>query len=299
MMKEKSFPKPIQKIGVLMSIYSKTRIKELIKAIDSIENQEEVSCDLLLNIDGFIDKKIVNFLNTYEPNGAISNLKLFKSNKNLGLAASLNNLLLNNFIFYEFFFRHDSDDFSAKKRFIYQLNFLKQNPDIDIVGTAFKSFDLEDNKLMVESYFPSNHDAISKAFAYSTPLAHATACFRKSFFIKAGLYQPNHNTLTEDNRLWYSAFYTGCKFANISKVLYFVGIERNSYKRRSQIKQTIIIFKIRFRFVIYKRLGLPYLLKAIMEFILRLIIAILISLKLDFIANLIVNLYQSLRSRIK
>ena len=152
---------------------------------------------------------------------------------------------------------------------------------------------------MVESYFPRNHDSISKAFAYSTPLAHATACFRKSFFIKAGIYQPNHNTLTEDNRLWYSAFYTGCKFANINKVLYFVGIEKNSYKRRSRIKQTIILFKIRCRFVIYNRLGFFYLLKAILEFILRLSISILIFIKLDFIANFIVNLYQTLRSRIK
>ena len=151
---------------------------------------------------------------------------------------------------------------------------------------------------MVESYFPRNHDSISKAFAYSTPLAHATACFRKSFFIKAGIYQPNHNTLTEDNRLWYSAFYTGCRFANINKVLYFVGIEKNSYKRRSRIKQTIILFKIRCRFVIYKRLVF-YLLKAILEFILRLSISILIFIKLDFIANFIVNLYQTLRSRIK
>ena len=298
-MKEKKISKITSKIAVLMSIYAKTKLKELIKAINSIEIQEEVFCDLLLNIDGDIDKNIDNFLNNYEPKGSIKNLKILKSQKNLGLAASLNNLLLNYFIFYEFFFRHDSDDYSSKKRFSYQLNFLKQNPDIDIVGTAFKSFDLEDDKLMVESYFPCNHDSISKAFAYSTPLAHATACFRKSFFIKAGIYQPNHNTLTEDNRLWYSAFYTGCRFANINKVLYFVGIEKNSYKRRSRIKQTIILFKIRCRFVIYKRLGFFYLLKAILEFILRLSISILIFIKLDFIANFIVNLYQTLRSRIK
>ena len=96
-----------------------------------------------------------------------------------------------------------------------------------------------------------------------------------------------------------SFFYTGCRFANINKVLYFVGIEKNSYKRRSRIKQTIILFKIRCRFVIYKRLGFFYLLKAIMEFILRLSISILIFIKLDFIANFIVNLYQTLRSRIK
>ena len=35
-----------------MSIYKQTKIKELIKAIKSIENQIDVSCDLLLNIDG-------------------------------------------------------------------------------------------------------------------------------------------------------------------------------------------------------------------------------------------------------
>jgi len=298
-MREKKISKNKFKIAVLMSIYVNTNKKQLIKAIKSIENQEKVFCDLLLNIDGLIDRKIENLLNTYEPKGAIRNLKIFRSSKNLGLAASLNNLLLNNFLFYDIFFRHDSDDFSSTKRFFYQINFLRQNPSVDIVGTAFKSFNLDDNKLMVESYFPDNHDSISKAFAYSTPLAHATACFRKSFFIKAGIYQPNHNTLTEDNRLWYSAFYTGCKFANINKVLYFVGIEKNSYVRRSQIMQTLILFKIRFRFIIYKRLGFSYLLKAILEFILRLTLAIIIFLKLNFLANFLINFYQILRSRIK
>ena len=108
-----------------MSIYAKTKLKELIKAINSIENQEEVFCDLLLNIDGNIDKNIDYFLNNYEPKGSIKNLKILKSHKNLGLAASLNNLLLNNFIFYEFFFRHDSDDYSSKKRFSLSIKFSK------------------------------------------------------------------------------------------------------------------------------------------------------------------------------
>ena len=41
-----------------------------------------------------------------------------------------------------------------KKDFLCQLNFLKQNPDIDIVGTAFKSFDLEDENLWLNHIFP-------------------------------------------------------------------------------------------------------------------------------------------------
>ena len=48
-MKEKKISKITSKIAVLMSIYAKTKLKELIKAINSIENQEEVFCDLLLN----------------------------------------------------------------------------------------------------------------------------------------------------------------------------------------------------------------------------------------------------------
>ena len=281
-----------------MSIYRETKIKELKKAITSIENQIEVSCDLLLNIDGELESQINKFLDIYKPKGSIRNIKIFKSNINMGLAASLNRLLLNNFVFYDFFFRHDSDDYSSKRRFISQINFLLKNPEIDIVGTAFESFDIGNNKLIVESYFPKNHDAIARAFAYSTPLAHATACFRKSFFIKAGIYQPNHHTLTEDNRLWYSAFYTGCKFANINKVLYFVGVDKNSYKRRSRLKQTIILFKIRFRFIIHKRLGFLSLIRSLLEFLSRIFITFLIYFKLSYIAKFLVDLYQLFRSRI-
>ena len=297
-MKNKKQVEIKQKIAVLMSIYKQTKIKELIKAIKSIENQIDVSCDLLLNIDGELRVEIKKFIKTYIPKGSIKNLKVSESSINMGLAASMNRLLLNNFVFYDFFLRHDSDDYSSKRRFISQINFLLNNPEIDVVGTAFRSFDLENNKLMANSYFPKNHDSIAKAFSYSTPLAHATACFRKSFFVKAGLYQPNHHTLTEDNRLWYSAFYTGCKFANLNKVLYFVGIDKNSYRRRSRLKQTIILFKIRFRFIIHKRLGFIYLLRASLEFIARITITFLIYFRLKFIANFIINLYQLFRSRL-
>ena len=43
-MRKKNYLKNTEEIAVLMSIYEKTRINELIKALNSIENQEKVFC---------------------------------------------------------------------------------------------------------------------------------------------------------------------------------------------------------------------------------------------------------------
>ena len=284
------------KIATIMSIYINTEKEELKRAIKSLENQRKINFDLLIHLDGRVKPEVYNFINKYKPKGKIINLKISFTEICKGLAASMNYLILNNFNNYEYFARHDSDDYSSRERFITQINFLKENTHIDIVGSAFSSFNSLDNGLMYDSYFPNNHNEIAKKFSYSTPIAHATVLFRKSFFLKAGLYNPNLQTLTEDSRLWYSGFYNNCIFANIPKILYFVSFNPKSYSRRSNLRQIIVIYKIRLRYIFSNKLGLVPFIQAFIEFLLRIGLAVFVNLKLNFITGKLIKYYQKSRS---
>lgn len=285
------------KLAVIMSIYKKTKHYEIVRAINSLEKQSKVKFDLLLHIDGDLNLSVEKFVTNYIPKGAIKNFVLSKSSFCLGLAASMNNLLLKNFNKYEYFARHDSDDYSAKKRLKIQLDYLDNHKDVDIVGTAFGTFEGKLKKSNDFSFFPESNKIISKAFAYSSPIAHATVLFRKSFFLKAGLYSPCHKTLAEDTRLWYSGFYTNCIFANIPKVLYFVSFDSLSYKRRSKIKQIFVIYKIRLRYIISRKLSKFMIIKATFEFFMRLTLAFLLAMNLNYLTKILIKHYQKKRNR--
>lgn len=282
-------------LSVIMSIYFRTQLKELNRALNSLEDQINIKFDLLIHLDGEVKTEISDFLKEYNPSGAINKIYISKSNRCLGLATSMNILILNNFYKYEFFARHDSDDYSSKERLHIQLNFLKENNFVDIVGSGYATFDSKNYEIGGKSFFPEKNEAIKKAFAYSTPVAHATALFRRSFFTKAGIYQPNHKTLAEDNRLWYSGLYTNCIFANIQKILYFVSLDPKSYKRRSSIPQILVLLKIRLRYILHKKMGISGILRAFIEFSSRIILTILIYLRLNFIVKILVNIYSYYR----
>ena len=282
-------------LAVIMSIFIRTELFEIKRAIESLEIQINIKFDLLIHVDGDIKKEVEIYITKYTPKGAIKNYIFSRTNISKGLASSMNNLILNNFSKYRYFARHDSDDYSAKNRLITQIDYLKNNLNIDIVGTAFFSFDSNTKKIVSRSFFPINHSKIAEAFAYSTPIAHATVLFRKSFFLKAGLYHPNHKTLAEDNRLWNSAFYTNCLFANIKDPLYFVSIDPENYKRRSNILQIIVILKIRFRYLFSKKFNIFIFSKTLCEFFLRIFMSILVLLKLKFIYKYLLDLYQKIR----
>ena len=99
----------------------------------------------------------------------------------MGLAYSLNRLIaFGTSAQYQFFVRADTDDLFAPDRISIQLDFLSQNPHVDVVGTFAKNFGTSNSITSV----PILHIEIKKAFSYQLALIHATAVFRSSFLPK-------------------------------------------------------------------------------------------------------------------
>ena len=214
-----------------MAVYSGDNAKSLRSAIESVLNQRlpnEVESRIYLAIDGPIPE---------ETNEAIKQFGkcLFRIHRiefNGGLAAALNSLieLLED---ETFIFRMDADDLSHPDRYRMQLEYLSQNPSIDILGTDIIEVDAIDGSRTLVTFCNGPIDAINK-ICRRVPVAHPTVCFRRHVLDRVGGY-PLVGT-NEDVALWFRCIQENFLFDNIKKPLLEFSINPSFWRRRSYKK---------------------------------------------------------------
>jgi len=136
--------------------------------------------------------------------------------KKIGLAASLNlgiKMAKGHFIA-----RFDSDDICAPDRLALQVDFLNQNPEISVVGSALDIVDLSGNYIGRRSY-PLTHDGIENKFIFSNSVAHPAVMFRSSILSKLEYAYDTKFRYAEDLDFWLRLLNCNVKFANLSKPL--------------------------------------------------------------------------------
>ena len=227
---------------VILSVYKKDKLQYVQKALESIYSQT-LKADVYIKIDGPIDKRLEDYLLQEYKKGNIAYLSKREDNK--GLATSLNELikeaLKKN---YEYIFRMDADDICMAERFQRQIEFMETNEEIDICGTYIEEFgDGVEYKKLVK--YPLTHETMFEFFKKRVPLAHVSACFRRSFFKKAGLYPESGHISNEDTLMWLKGFENGCRFANIDYVGVKVRVSRDFFGRRAGVRKVLYDFKNR------------------------------------------------------
>lgn len=213
------------KVSVIMGIYNCESTLE--ESIESILNQTYTNWELIMCDDMSTD-------NTYSIAKTISEkhkgkIKLIKNNKNLGLAATLNNCL--RYTTGDLIARQDGDDISLKDRFEKQVKFLSNNKEYDLVGSKMISFDQNgDNGIRGgDIEIPQKID-LSK----SNPFSHATIMARAYVYKELNGYRVNKYTLrAEDADLWFRFYAKGYKGYNLQEPLYKVREDINAYRRRT------------------------------------------------------------------
>ena len=235
----------MNKIAVIMSVYNGDNIIFLRESLESIYSQSFTDFDIFIQCDGSLTDDLNSFL---KKEVSLEKIKYINfREKNLGLAASLNDLLREVLQRgYEFIARMDSDDICHESRFLKQYEYLLENYCIDVVGSNIIEF--HDDGSTNEKMYPIDHDLIKKRFAYKTAIPHVTAMFRKSFFDKSGFYNEDSNR-NEDQWLWLAGFLNKCQFASISEPLVNVRLSNNLLLRRSDFKHNFDTFKLRNKIV--------------------------------------------------
>lgn len=111
----------------------------------------------------------------------------------------------------------DADDIMHKDRLKYQVDFLEENRDIDIVGSNFIVFGQSGTRPRIQ---PKN-DAQIKAkllLINGNAIHNPTILTRRRFIDERSLYFPNIKT-DEDHALWINCLKAGARFHNIQKPL--------------------------------------------------------------------------------
>lgn len=246
------------RISIIMGIYNcESTIKE---AIDSIINQTYANWELIMCDDGSVD-------NTYEIAKSFElkypeKIKVLKNNVNIKLAATLNHCL--KYAQGEYIARMDADDISLPTRFKEQLDFLKEKPQYDLIGTAMISFNGKEDigiKKVIEK--PDKYH-----LKFSAPFAHATILCKKEVYMKLEGYSTSKNVeRCEDIDLWFRFFAAGLSGYNLTKPLYKVREDQDAFKRRN-FKYGVIATKVcfqGFKLLNYRKRDYIFLLKPIIS----------------------------------
>ena len=218
------------KFSVLMSIYYKENPEWFRVALDSVINQTLQPNEIVLVEDGELTKELYQVIDEYKskyPN--LFNIVPLERNSGLGEALRFGVLNCSN----ELIARMDTDDIARNDRFEKQVQFLKENPDVDVVGSWISEFETNPDEIISYRQLPTSCEEIYKFGQFRSPVNHMTVMYKKTAVLNAGNYQTFKNI--EDYYLWARMLKNGAKFANISECLVNVRAGNAMFKRRANL----------------------------------------------------------------
>ena len=224
--------------SVLLSLYIKEKPNFLYECLESLENQTVQATEIIIVYDGPITPELGSIVNKYAEKLPI---KIVQLPKNVGMGNAFNEGLKN--CSYEWVFRMDTDDICIPERFEKQINFIKQNPDIVLLGSHIAEFNDNIKDLVSYRKVPIGTEAIKRYSLYRSPF-----------------------------NLWLRIIAKGYKVENINDILVYARIGNNMIARRrgvNYIKGEWDLFKLK------RELKLQNIFSGFFTFLLRVIPRIL------------------------
>lgn len=132
--------------------------------------------------------------------------------------------------------RADADDVNETWRFERQLDYLKSNPQVGVLGTAMQIIDSQ-GRVIGRRGYPTDHGRIVRTMHQKNGMAHPTVVFRKEAVLSVGGYQ-NPGQPAQDYDLWSRMIQEQFVFANLAEPTVRYRLHDSSTKSRKQ-KETI------------------------------------------------------------
>ena len=194
-------------LSVVMPVYNGQKYLE--EAINSVLNQTFKDYELLIIDDGSTDSS-VEIIKSIED----SRIRLLRNEKNQGIAYSRNIGLKEGKG--EFLAWMDCDDLIEPNRLEIQINYLKDNPELGICGTAQNRFG--EGKPRVTREF-SEAELIKAALLFRPAVRPPTAMYRMKLIREANLTYDSRLAVAEDYDFFFEASFV-FPIKNLDKVLY-------------------------------------------------------------------------------
>lgn len=165
------------------------------KALDSIINQTYQDFDVLILDDGSTDKT-EEICRKYEENN--ENFSYINDGKNLGLPKRLNQSI--KMCKHEYYCRMDADDIMLPKRIEMQVQYLNDNPEIDLIGSDAIVIDNEGNETGT-IIVPPDLSNISMLKVMTTTILVHPSVMGRSLWFKRNPYNERLER-SQDRELW-------------------------------------------------------------------------------------------------
>jgi glycosyltransferase involved in cell wall biosynthesis len=232
----------LPKFSVLIPVYFKEQPDFLKKALCSILTQSYLPDEVVIVEDGKLTEELYHVINDHKT-AQPDLIKTVSLEKNMGIGYAMNFGLKH--CRNEYVARMDTDDIAHPDRFLTQMTYLSEHPEVDIIGSFIEEFHQLPGDMKRYRKVPIEHNQIVNYAKLRCPINHMTVIFKKSKVLEAGSYTHIKNSF-EDYPLWYRMIKTGSRFYNFPAVLVYVRVGNNMEIRRrgkEYFQHELVFFK--------------------------------------------------------
>lgn len=222
------------KFSVLMSLYNKEVPEYLDECLKSLTSQTLKADEVIIVYDGFINPSLHDVVLKYKD---ALNVNIIYIEKNVGLGRALNKGLEH--CRYDYIARMDTDDICYNDRFFTQMSYLKDHPNISVLGSSVVEFGPNEHR---EKLLPIDHVSICNYAKVKNPFNHMSVIFKKKDVLACGGYL--HHLYMEDYNLWLRMIAKGYEVKNIKAPLLKVRVANGMIVKRRGLNYIKSEFKI-------------------------------------------------------
>ncbi len=190
---------PQKNVSIVICSYN-TNINYINECLDSIKHQiGEFNIELIWINDGSNIENtelLKNSLHNFKNSTRFTKVLYYENPVNKGLGYSL--ALGNTFSTSEIILRMDSDDIMVNDRIIKQLNYMENNPNIQICGSQISVFKNNIHNIEYKTNLPSISWNEYKNKKFHWIANHPTLCYRRKAVLDIGNYDPLKPKMIED-----------------------------------------------------------------------------------------------------
>lgn len=200
---------------------------------DSLESILENTCipsEVIIVWDGIPGKDLLAVADNYSSRLPIRTITR-KTSIGLGPALAEGVMACS----HEWIARVDSDDVCMRDRFERQLEFIRQNPDIDAFSSPMIEFSVApDQGPLRLKKVPMHYQEILSYARWRNPLNHPAVMMRKSAVLRAGNYM--NERFFEDYSLWVRMLQAGARLANMEEPVVYARAGQGMQRRRGGLE---------------------------------------------------------------
>ncbi len=198
-------------LSVIFPVY-KEPLEVLRRTVSGINNQTFKDFEVIVVLDNPDNSLAENYVKDLAQND--HRFRFFKNEKNLGSVCSRNRGIKE--AFGEFIAFHDADDFSLPSRFEKQIKYLKQNPEVDVLGTALL-YIYHTEEAIFERHYPKIPGIDINKYS---PVGNPSLMTKKVNFNKFGLFNnSDFCRYNEDYEMLIRWYIQGAVIHNLDEVL--------------------------------------------------------------------------------